>query len=141
MKSLIVVGSNYDATKDLAKRLAEALSFCYFDVYEEFKKFLLDTANLPLILANDVLTKKEKEILEEVSKRENAVCSMKDDMFMSNGNFVAFKNNFVVLLKNQMAEPLELGVEKLISGKANLIIEEDVDFASLINTIKTKSGI
>lgn len=128
--NICLVGLNNNNAKRFAVKLSAELGYGFVDLKKEFDKFLLKTAPYPLILADEMLKKAEKNIIKNSLENKNVVVYLPNDMFLSNQNYKLVGCVKVAILEN-LSSGIKFNLQNLIVKNCTLSISSQASIKEL----------
>ena len=137
MSNITIVGLDYENVKIFANKLAEKMNYQYIDAVQVFDLYLVKSAQLPLQFADELLQKKEAEILKNLSVKNDVIISISADMFLSNQNYLILNNNCKILINKENLNNIDKNIEKLIKNHCNFEFnQKNLNYLDIINKIR-----
>ncbi len=138
MKNIVVVSLNDNLAKNFAIELSKLLKYNYIDANSNFDDYLLATADNPLNLIDDILQETETNLLKGLSKENNAVIGISNDMFLSNSHFKLFVNSKIVLLECENLSKINKKMQSFMQNVATISAPANTTATELIKLLKDK---
>lgn len=125
MKNIAIVGLDNAFVKKFAQKIAREIGYKYIDANEKFDKDLLANINYPMILVDELLDEKENRLIEKLTKNDNTVISISDDMFLSNEHYKILEETTVILILDENVGKIKKNIEKMIEKHANFVFNKN----------------
>lgn len=142
MQNILIVCIDKDLRKDISKVLSTELGFLYVDVDEILDFEILNTQDVNLKEASQIIKELERKSIERSLKFKDCIITMSRDLFVANDNFLLFKDCkkvFVRLPKSYLIarggkdkysidQQIELfdKINKLVAINCNITIDKDI---------------
>ena len=136
---IAIVGLDDDFVENFSNQLASILNLTYKSFTAEFDKYLLSTVNQSIFEIDDVLQSQEKRLLSKLLNIDNVVLSVNDDTFLSNNNYLIFKDVLTICVDKKENDKILNNIQKLIKKHCKLVIkQENFEINSILNKIRGK---
>lgn len=136
---IAIVGLDDDFVENFSNQLASILNLTYKSFTAEFDKYLLSTVNQSVFEIDDVLQSQEKRLLSKLLNIDNVVLSVNDDTFLSNNNYLIFKDVLTICVEKKENDKILNNIQKLIKKHCKLVIkQENFEINSILNKIRGK---
>ena len=117
--NIVVVGIDDNKVKQLAVELADLLQFPFIDATTCFNEVLLTDIYSPLANSNKALINKESLLVCKLSKLNETVIFMPNDMFLSSKNYLKFNASEKICVEFNTKNDLLNRIQQTIKSKCN----------------------
>ena len=131
--NIVIVGFDLNLINEISRDLAKALKYNYKNSEALIRKALIKTIDFPLNRSNKQMDKTEAQVLKDLSDLKDTVISASLNSFIGNDNYQMFNNSYTLLIKKETEDKTLNSIQKLVSRKVKMVIEEN---AASIEKIK-----
>lgn len=137
MQNIVVVSMNKNLAILIAEKIAKMLSLTLINADDDLEARLMKSLDFPLDVAQYSMDNLEKNLLTDLSDRDNIVICMSDDVFLANENSKIFKKSLKILVKIDKTEKITNGIQNLLEKYCDVTLhEKNIDFDKLITLLR-----
>lgn len=137
MRNIVVVSMNRDLAVLTAEKIANMLSLTLINADDNLDERLMKSLDFPLDVAHNSMSNIERNLLLDLSNRDNSVIAMSDNIFLANGNSKIFKKSLKILVKIDKNEKITNSLQNLLEKYCDVTLsEKNIDFDKLITLLR-----
>lgn len=119
---IAIVGLDDKFVIDFANQLAKLLNLKHQNFAIEFNRVLLNFIN---VSSSDFLQAQESALMQRLINEENKILSLSGDEYLSNKNYLFFKNTTTIFMERKEKNKILNNIQKLIKKHCEITIKQN----------------